>query len=268
MMKKASQVLLGVIFLFVLLVSQVDGVSAEETKATPVYVDGIKYEVSVNDDLNVVVKTVGLEKQSQLVLYADGTALAKIANPNEQTERFTVDFEKLDSEHIDATVYQKGKLVENIDGMSDLDETDYSGQIPFIFIGAVTLEGLLVALMNTAITIVRSGIVWYAVHSILEDINQMKNTFFKAYLVKNFLYINPKSISFTNAVNRIKIGKNIYTFKSQNAYQCVDATGLGIIGPEINIRKDLLDNNIYYYHYHTSNRNGSHAFYGLPRFPK
>lgn len=70
------------------------------------------------------------------------------------------------------------------------------------------------------------------------------------------------SISFGTAKARVAAGKDIYTWWNARAVAAVSAVGLGSIGPEID--KNRKAGKLYYMHYHTGNRNGSHAFFGLP----
>ena len=69
-----------------------------------------------------------------------------------------------------------------------------------------------------------------------------------------------KPLSFDDAINEIKAGRNVFTVtKSDAAHLIYSAFGHTGIGPEIDLGKE--NTNGYYYHYHENRKNRGHVFF-------
>lgn len=124
---------------------------------------------------------------------------------------------------------------------------------------------LLKILLGLALTVIIGGIVYYAVPRVIEKIKQNSyiSKYYRAYLGSKTIFVALyHSISKTSATNRVASGQNIYTFYSTNARSAVSNTGLGYTHDEAHRKPKQFTFN----HYHTANRNGAHAWYGLPYY--
>lgn len=181
-----------------------------------------------------------------------------------KNESYDMTIKNLYEDIIDMDIYKNGQFMQSINNYDDLGLDEYEGQgaITFTIIGLSTLIKIVVAAVAT---IVVANITYIAVDKIIEKLR--KDTpydTFSAIISGRGIFINPLAITYTQAVSRIRSGLSTYSFMSSSAYNVVNGTGLGVIGSEIDVVKK--SGYIYFYHYHTSNRNGSHAWFGLPYF--
>lgn len=223
------------------------------------------------------------EDMSCLTVDSDGNGIAEITN-NGTTEMMSVDINDLSSSDVDVTIYESSTSPQNsmashstdsqgvyhinsFEELSDLAHNSVQTR-SVIAVSVWSLSKLLYVVVSVLLTVVVAGVTYHAIASVVEAIQDNRDKArecFKAYYKSGLtdVYIDYSSpISPTEAVARVKSGLSFYTFNPTNAYNNVNAAELGVIGPEID--KNRKANYLYYYHYHTANRNGAHGWYGVP----
>ena len=229
------------------------------------YSNGVRYEVSLDDEGMVIVAG---DDGSTIRVVDDGKAIATVKEGNE-VRTYNMEIETLTDDETNVSVYDEyGSLVYHV---SDNDELDfYTGQVA-ITAGTYIGGGILVTILGIALkliaTCVVAGIVYYGAKEAVQYIKKSSSRsakYYPAILYKgNVVIAVMKPISKSSAVSRLRCGNSIYTFTSTNARAAVVSTGLGVLANS-EIDKYRKRGYIYFYHYHTANRNGAHAWYGTP----
>lgn len=221
---------------------------------------------------------------SCLTIDSQGNGTAEITTDG-NTQSLNVDIEDLTPDDVNVTIYDASITPQNtvshsvssehqvtyhIGSPEELYNLSHNTIQPYsaIAVSVWSISQLLYVIVQVVITLVVAGITYHAIASVVEAIKndrdqarQCYKAHYKRGLTDVYIdYSNP--ISATESVNRVKSGLSFYTFNRTNAQQIVKAAGLGVIGPEID--KNLKSNYLYYYHFHTGNRNGAHGWYGLP----
>ncbi|HEM4925437.1 TPA: hypothetical protein U1160_002107 [Streptococcus suis] len=175
--------------------------------------------------------------------------------------------EIIDEDNLDIIIEEGDGNIENIDSVEDLIDEAYEGQMTLVagtfvgLAGKAILSALIAAIAYAAKVIVVAGITYYAVDRVADKI---KNGFiYRAYRANNAVYISPLSITKSQAIRLVRLGKDVYTLLKAHAKSIVASTGLGVTQSE-NHYYTSRKRGIYYSHFHTANRNGAHSFYGLP----
>lgn len=245
-------------------------ISAKSDNEESVIVNGIKYTYFFEDN---TLKLMCDEADACLELDMNGYAKVEIENEN-----YTVDFEELSEDKLDATVYNEdGKKVDEYDEIEDVMNIDYEPQAAIALVSAICVTTLVEVLVEIAICAVIAGVTCYAVSKVIEQVKEEKKKqklYYKAYLMdlKESVYIDFRKdaqLSKSEASRRIQQCKNIYTYDRDRAKAAVDGTNMGCIPePEITSNKNMKKGHLYYYHWHTFGRNGAHAWYGAPHTKK
>ncbi|WP_127837280.1 hypothetical protein [Clostridium prolinivorans] len=236
---------------------------AESILEKTVFVDGIEYSIYVEDSTNnVIVETVGLEKNSEMIITPEGDARATIFDENSEVKEYDLEINELTEEDVEVVVKDNGNVVEEFTSSEDLQADKYVGQSVIVVGGTIVVGSLLTALLYASLALVIAGVTCYAIDAIIHVVRNT-NFYYKAYRRLNTVFVNPISIPYSQAVNRIKAGADVYTYFSTPARNIVVATGLGVT-PSENHRK-WYSIGTFFDHYHTENRNGAHSFYGLPK---
>lgn len=216
---------------------------------------------------------------SCLTVDAQGNGIAEITTDG-NTQFLNVDIDDLTPDDVDVTIYDNSTTSQNtapisittyhINSPEELYNLSHSPTqtCSVVAISVWSISQLIYVIVSVLITLVVAGVTYHAIASVVEAIQkdrikarQCYRAYYKSGLTDVYIdYSNP--ISATESVARVKSGLSFYTFNRTNAYNNVVAAGLGVIGPEID--KNLKSSYLYYYHYHTANRNGAHAWYGLP----
>lgn len=231
-----------------------------------VYVDGREYHYYIDKEGRFHLED--SDNEAELILNSNGEADVTLGGDEEV---YSIDFETLTSSDIEATVYNEdGEVVEEYNDIDDVVEDNYEGQF-FIAIPAIVIELLVEVLVCLAATVVVNGVLRYAASVIVKEVSEKKRKqglIYKAYLHSSepeSVYVDVNNtIDATQAKSRIMSGKNIYTYSGTLARQIVISTKLGATLGEITKKSNMKKGYVYYYHYHTANRNGAHAWYGKP----
>lgn len=254
-------VMLVIAIVFSAGLSQVLAVSINGSLATIVYIDGIKFVITDTED-KIIVETQGQENDFKMYFWDNGKAYTESEGTN-----VWLNINELTDEKIDIDLETEDGAITKI---TDLEQDEYQGQA----LGTITLGGItlgkailcaIAALLMTSAIYYISGEAYQALDYALNKKKISHNTYYKAYIYKKVVLVSKKGISKNSAINHIRLGWDVYSYKSSDARRIVEAVGKGVIGPEIDKKtttSGIIKHGIYYYHYHTGNRNGAHSFYG------
>ena len=266
MTKKIISVILIIVTLTVLEMQQSFAVTNAE-KRTNIYVDGIKFEIYMDDE-NIVVASNEKNGNSKMIIDPEGNAEIYINDSNGNGQKLTMKINDLTDEKIMISVRGGNGEIIQFNSIEDLESDEYIGQVALtIGIGTVVgslLSAAVTALLISAAVVVIGGVTYTALDYALQKVKVRYNSYYRAYRRNNVVLVSTSSISFNTAVARIRTRQDIYTYYQSNARSVVAAAGLGVIGPEIDSRTSSsgwLKRGIYYYHYHPGNRS-CHAFFG------
>ncbi len=272
-MKKIIASLLAVTLMFNSFIQEVSAVETQNgiIETEHIYLDGIEYVYHVGVNGEIEVEAVSKNTEGKLTVDSNAQAVAEVLDENGNIEEYEIEINDLTDKEVDVDIFDdNGKLIEEYDTMEELLEDEYECQaVATMSVTVISVSTLLKVLLLIAATVIVSGVVYYAAATVAETIQNNKkkrNLYYSAYLKGKDVYISyNKSISFKSAVSRVRYGKNIYTWTSANAKNVVLATGLGTIPKaEIDSASSRKKGFVYYYHWHTKNRNGAHAWFGRP----
>ncbi len=228
--------------------------------------EGIDFSVKMSDNGTITIEAEG-GYDGKLTLNSDGTCSAyAYNNDNKRKENYVLEISDLYEEKVNVEVWnENGAKVETYTSYQDIVPDVYTGQASIVIGGGISLLLLLKILLGLVLTVIIGGIVYYAVPRVIEKIkeNSYISKYYRAYLGSKTIFVALyHSISKTSATNRVASGQSIYTFYKSNARSAVSNTGLGYTHDEAHRKPKHFTFN----HYHTANRNGAHAWYGLPYY--
>ena len=233
--------------------------------------DGITYSIEIDEDYNITISGKSGKSSGKLVLDSDLTGTIQISSGlASRATKYTVTIDELNPEESICNVTMvdsKTKLTESL-SYSDIIKDEYVGQVAatVTLSGTISVATLLAVLLLLSLAVIVSGVIYYAVEAVISAVKKVPNTCYKAYHGRS-VYISRHSISFSAAVKRIKNRQDTYTYNKATARSIVQSTGYGCTSAEID--KNWQNKvGIYFYHFHTANRNGAHSFYGTPHFGK
>ena len=212
-------------------------VSANETVQDErvVYVDGVGYSVSIDENYNITLQSIDSEYEAKMVLDSSLSGDIRIDNGN-QVEKYNVDISELassdnvgdeDFEYDDIDIEitdEQGNLVEEYDDIDDVIPDEYEGQAAIAVGGTIAVGGLITALLKLALAVCIAGVVCYAVDAVIDQVKKNRNYCYKAYRALNTVVINPRAISYKSAVSRIKNGSDVYTYTKGTAKSIMVST--------------------------------------------
>lgn len=269
MLKKLTSILAIIIVISIVFSSGVNKVLAMTINGSldiVVYIDGVKFVVTDTED-GVIVRTEGKSNGFKMYLFDNGTAYAEDKDENGKNIKTWLNINELSKDNIDIDLKTEEG---NVTKLTSLNEDEYEGQMAAtIGMGSMAIYSAilwaLTALLITSAVIYIAGEACQALDYALKRSRVQSSKFYKAYIYNGSVYVTKNSISRKAAISRIATKQNVYTYKSSDAKNIVAAVGMGVIGPEIDKRtksSGVVKKGIYYYHYHTGNRNGAHAFFG------
>ena len=263
-MKKFNKIISLIICFTFITVFTMPKVSGAENNKEVVYVDGISFEYFVDDSGELNIRSLEDNGKTYLKLNSEGEAEVQLLE-DESYEEYKLDIEELTEEEVYVEVNDdEGERVDIYDDIDDILVDEYEGQALAVGTGISMATLLTVTLMVTSAVVV-GGVTYYAISTVIEKVksnNNNKNSYYKAYIQNyvTFIAFYSGKISKNQAASRIKSGNNVYSYSKSMAKSAVNSAGLGIVGPEIHLRKGKFA----FYHYHTANRNGAHSLYGMP----
>lgn len=287
-MKKIRALMSLTIALTLILNCMSINVNAQENALSSevVYVDGVKYEVSIDNNYNIIVEGSNYETEATMVLNSNLEGNISISD-NEMEENYSVEIASLESNDVvnvesikeikDDFEYDDVEIIitdtndEDVLFCDDIDELladEYEGQASIaISAGVITVSGMLTALIKASIVVTVAGVTCYAVDKIIEKVKKKsKQYYYKAYRCANTVVINPYPISKASAVSLVLCGADVYTYKKSFAKSVMKETYLGYYGPENHWKPGKVGFFFNHYHLnlHKKGKNSSHVFYGVP----
>lgn len=241
--------------------------AAQKKDESVVYVNGIAFANTVDEAGNVHIESIEKNYGFSMDIHVDGSATATAINEDGDKETYDLVIKTLTPDEIDVDVYNKsGGLVRSYKSIDELTN-GYQGQAMAISASACVFGYGFWVLIKVIAFVVVFGVVCYAATTVYNRLSRMnrdrKNGYYPAYLVGGSVYIALyRKISSSAASNRIRFGQSIYTLYRSNAKSVVKKAYRGVIGPEIDSYRRR--GKLYFYHFHTADRNGAHAWYGMP----
>lgn len=289
LLKKVIALFLFVAMLFNSCFSNCIQVKASELNASKtIYLDGVRFDISFDDDLNMIILGQALESDSEaeLVLHSDGIADVVINNEGEKKEDYIVDISELDYEKdvFEAEVYDtQAEIVEEYHDLEDLEEelVDYEGQVSITVDGVIliTIALVLSAMIAAGTAKIISDVVYIVADVFYDAVQSLSKTkrakaykyYYPAYISGKYTLVSPRSISLTKAAKRIKNDLCVYSFTSSKAREAVTSAGYshwpaGTTG-DLTAKKSRKSGGVYFYHFHKATTKGhgkEHSFYGTP----
>lgn len=248
---------------------KVNNIFAENTENQSVYVDGIEYNYYIQDNGDIIVRTAeDIEYFAEIIVHCDGqNADATIRNDGKE-ENYEVEINELNTEEVDVAVINDGEVVKEFNSIDDIYEEEYECQAAAtVTVTVLSIATLLEVILEVAAFVTIAGATYYSLSKAYEAIKEdskKKKFIYKATLAKAGVYIDKYNpIDTKAAVARMRSGYSIYTYSGVLAQNITFNTGLGCI-EESEIDSKMVKGCVYYYHWHTANRNGAHAWFGRP----
>lgn len=249
-------------------------IKAAETGATTetVYIDGVGYNVTYNLNGEYQISVIGNEAvHSTIEFGANGTAEVMIHN-NKDIENYTLDIPELNAEDVDIDVYSNGEKVTEFNDVDEIVEDEYVGQaatatVSVTVISLTTLLEIIVTVAATAVIAAATCEALSVAYEAIKENTKKQGDYFRAWLKGGDVFIRSDDpITENAAASRVAGGLSVYTFTSTKASYVCYLTGLGVTAKEIDSKANRKKGCIYYYHYHTANRNGAHSWFGRPYY--
>jgi len=246
--------------------SAVLAISLDESIKSVAYIDGVEFEIiSTYDETIIRVNDPNNKGEAHFAL--DGEAYLETYNDKGEKVRTDLVINDLNDEKIDIDYTDENG---NLAKITKVDVDEYEGQTSIVLgYGGWTIlkwiVGLILAYLVAKTVVYIAKEAYIALDYALKEKRISKTKYYCAEIVSGSVYISSKSITKSAAAARIKARKNTYTFYGSDARSVVVSTGLGVVGPEIDKKTTTsgkIKRGVYYYHYHTRNRNGAHSFYG------
>lgn len=239
------------------------------TSAKIVYVDGIRFVCSIDEKGTVTVKSSGKHTGTKIKIYSNGKAEADTIDKNGTLQSYDVKINELSQKDVNIDIYdEQHRKIGEYNGIESICEDSYEGQTAATAVIAVPVLGAAFkALILTIMVAVIGGITYYVGAKAIEKIkssSKMRGRYYRAELLNGSVYIAYKNpITKSEAGRRIRRGKSVYSYTKSMAKSAVKASGWRCASlPEIDSNRKR--GKIYFYHYHTNPKNGSHSWYGLP----
>lgn len=239
-----------------------------------IYMDGIEYTMTIDEDGNTKISAVFDGILTILEVDSETGEAILLDYKDKHVEEVTVQIDELNDDAVDVFISDDSTGEEiQINSIDDLMDESYVGQ-EALTLGAWALTAavaaLLAALAKIALTIVVVGVTFYALHKTTEKVKN--GNYYRAHVPPansklETIYVNFTSLTKTQAINRIKKGQSTYTFFKSHAKSIVVGAGYGVTSAE-NHANTGKKKGVYFSHFHTSNRNGAHSFYGTPTIKK
>lgn len=247
---------------------------------TTVYVDGVEFKVSINDDLEIEVEGCTDNCEALLVIDKDGNGEVNIEDKEAVSEEYDLDINELSKYDADVDVYEDGKKIDEITSVDEIVEDKYEGQTAIaISAGGVVISigMLLEAMLNALLAVVIAGVLYIVVTKLYSKVEaatktkkeKAKKYYYKAAVWKGQVVVSPVGITKSKAVSRVKNNLSIYSFTSTMARAAITQAGYCCSVSEID--KKRYKGHIYLRHYHKANKMGKvlhtggfHSFYGAP----
>lgn len=260
-MKKIISSLLIFVMVFSIGTNQIFAAAFSNDK-TIVYVDGIKFKITSEED-STTVETVGLVNNSKMILDLEGNARVELVDENRNIKEYTLKINTLLEDAVDFTITDNNGETKHYNDIEQLKNDEYEGQAAIVIgIGGATLGAFLQALLYAIIGTTVVYIAGYACMELADALRTRKMSstkYYRAFRSNSKVYVGKQTISRSAAVSRLRTGQDTYTWSKSNAKSIASSVGRGVKGPEID---SLRRKGVYYYHYHPKSGARFHSFYG------
>ncbi|MDD6071449.1 MAG: hypothetical protein PUC12_11670 [Clostridiales bacterium] len=245
-----------------------------------VYIDGVEFNVSINDDFQIEVE--GHTDISDAFLLVDENGFGELEIRNDEdvvdSEEYELEMDEFTSDDVDIAVYEEGDKVEDISSVDEIIEDTYVGQVAISAGGVVISLGMVLeALLEALLAVVIAGVLYIVVTEFYSKVEaasatkrkKVKKYYYKAAVWNGQVVVSPKGISKSKAIGRVKSNLSVYSFSSVMASAVIAQAGFLCSLPEIDAKR--YKGHVYLWHYHKANTRGHvlhtggfHSFYGAP----
>lgn len=280
--RKVTSILLITVLLCNAFASNVNAKTLVAGNATTVYVDGVQFNVAINDNFEVEVEGHTDISDAYMLIDENGNADLEIENDEEflDSEDYQLEIDEFSQNDIDIDVYEDGDKVDEISSVEEIIEDAYDGQIAIgITAGGVviSLGMVLEALLAAMLAVIIAGVLYITISKFYAKVQEATSTkrekvkkyYFKAAVWNGQVVVSPKAISKAKAISRVKKNLSVYSFTSGMAKAVIVQAGCYCSKPEIDTKR--LKGHVYLYHYHKASSKGHplhnggfHSFYGKP----
>lgn len=240
----------------------------EDGNSKIVYVDGIKIKITEEGE-NIIITTEEQSVKTKMILDSEGNASVYTYNEYGEEETLKVKIYELTEENVKIVITREDGEIIQYNSIEDLEADEYIGQTTAVIgLGytALYVTGIIIsALLVSATLYYIRGVAYRALDYALQKAKIAANSFYMAYRYNRIVLVSKAPISFGKAVAMVRSGQDVYTFYKLNAYAVVSGACMGVKGPEMDSKftaSGILKKGIYYKHYHTNPKNGSHIFFG------
>lgn len=283
-MKKKLKRLTSVILITAIFCNVFGGYVNAETilgeNETTIYIDGVEFNISINDDFEIEVE--GHTDVSDAFLLVDQNGYGEVEIQNDETivdsEDYELEIEDFTPNDVDIDVYEDNDKVEEISSVDEIIEDTYEGQVAIAAGGAVISLGMVLeALLAAMLAVIIAGILYIVVTKFYSKVQtasktkkqKVKKYYYKAAVWKGQVVVSPKGISKSKAISRVKSNLSVYSFTSSMARAIITQAKAYCSSPEIDGKR--YRGHIYLWHFHKANAKGHalhtggfHSFYGAP----
>lgn len=247
---------------------------------TTVYVDGVEFNVSINDNFEIEVEGHSDVSDAFLLIDENGYGEVEIQNDEDivDSEEYELEIEDFTPNNVDIDVCEDGDKVQDISSVDEIIEDTYEGQVSIVAGGAVISLGMVLeALLTAMLAVIIAGVLYIVVTKFYSKVQaasktkkqKVKKYYYKAAVWKGQVVVSPKGISKSKAISRVKRNLSVYSFTASMARAIITQAGARCSSPEIDGKR--YRGHIYLWHYHKANAKGHalhtggfHSFYGAP----
>jgi len=245
-----------------------------------VYVDGVEFVFTLNEEFELEMNAETDMSTAYMIVGADGNAEVVISPKLAITDKkYLIDIEEMDSENLDATVYQEDVVVADYECMEDLMTDEYEGQASFVIGSGVVIafDLILRALIQLGLLVIIAGIVYIVATTFIQKVKalsaekrrQAQSMYYPAIARGDVVLILPKGMTVASAAKRLRARESVYSFTASMARAAITKASFEYYPAnnkgEINSIKR--SGYMYFYHYHkavngNAMHDNSHSFYG------
>ena len=132
--KKAISMVLTVVLLSNVFVTNIEAQTGVWDDETTVYVDGVEFNITLNDDFEIEVEGHTEVSDAFMLIDQNGNGEVEIENDerNVDSEEYELEIEDLSRNDVDIEVYEDGDKIEEISSVNEIIEDTYNGQACFL----------------------------------------------------------------------------------------------------------------------------------------
>lgn len=242
-----------------------------------VYMDGIKFNVRMDQDSTVIIEGKSKGQKIQLEYSNDGTGSIKVGN-----QKYQLGVNALTDDKVDISVSSEGKRIYEYKDKKGLLDSDYDGQaaLPLVYPTGAALVKAVVALLVVLGVVTVIEVVKTEDDKELYDAVDAVNVIEKDKELKDYYYLARKdgntyllALYFPLTEEQAKSivqseGWDLYTYKITNAYSIIEKAGYKVEGGGINDPDYHTTKGLQFPHFHKVGHKAGlskfHSLYGTP----